>query len=525
MQVCHTSAMRFYNTTGPIEPDRHYCVPPLKRVKLREIHTLVQRRRYFVLHAPRQTGKTSTLLALKQWLNGQGDCECIYANFEVGQAARENTEQAMRAMLGELASRAQAESSGFPHAAWPRILSEAGPFGALGEVLTIWSRAAAKPLVLLIDEIDTLIGDTLLSVLRQLRSRYDRRPREFPQSVVLCGVRDVRDYRIRSGSTNEVVAGGSAFNVKAKSLRLGDFSRREVGSLLQQHKETGQEFTARAQQTIWEQTQGQPWLVNALADECCEAVADRDIDEADVYDAQERIVARRETHLDQLADKLREERVRRVVEPLLSGGETRTFTDRDIEYARDLGLLALAPPLRIANPIYAEVVPRELTWVAQEELAQEAAWYTDAAGELDVVALMEAFQAFFRGHSEHWRQRFLYQEAWPQLLLQAFLQRVVNGGGRVEREYGLGRGRTDLLIVWPQRERDARHVIECKVLRRSAAETVAEGLQQTAGYMDRSAADSGHLVVFDRDEDKPWNEKIFHRVLGVEDVAIHVWGM
>ena len=354
--------MRFFNTTGPIEPERHYCIAPLKRVKLREIHTLVQRRQCFVLHAPRQTGKTSTLLALKQWLNSQGDCECVYANFEAGQAAREDTEQAMRAMLGELASRAQAESSSFPHAEWPRILAEAGPFGALAEVLTIWSRAAAKPLVLLIDEVDSLIGDTLLSVLRQLRSRYDRRPGEFPQSIVLCGVRDVRDYRIRSGSTNEVIAGGSAFNVKAKSVRLGDFSCCEVGSLLQQHKEeTGQEFTAKAKQTIWEQTQGQPWLVNALADECCEAVADRHVDEADVYYAQERIVVRRETHLDQLADKLREERVRRVVEPLLSGGETRTFTDRDIEYARDLGLLALTPPLRIANPIYAEVVPRELT--------------------------------------------------------------------------------------------------------------------------------------------------------------------
>ena len=316
------------------------------------------------------------------------------------------------------------------------------------------------------------------------------------------------------------------YNVKAKSLRLGDFSRREVDSLLEQHKkETDQQFAAAAQQTIWRQTQGQPWLVNALAAECCEAVADRDVGEEDVRDAQERIVARRETHLDQLADKLREDRVRRVVEPLLSGGETRTFTDRDIEYARDLGLLALAPPPRIANPIYAEVVPRELTWVAQEELAQEAAWYTDAAGALDVVALMESFQAFFREHSEHWRQRFLYQEAWPQLLLQAFLQRVVNGGGRVEREYGLGRGRTDLLIVWPHRGSIARHVVECKVLRRSVAETVAEGLRQTAGHMDKSAADSGHLVVFDRDEDKPWSDKIFNRVERVEGVAIHVWGM
>ena len=518
--------MRFFNTTGPVEPDRHYCVPPLKRVNLREFHKLVRQQRYFVLRAPRQTGKTSMLLALKEWLNEQGDCECVYANFEAGQAAREQTEPAMRAMLSELASRAQGEGAAFPHGEWPRILAEAGPFGVLSEVLTVWSRAAAKPVVLFIDEIDALIGDTLLTVLRQLRSRYDRRPREFPQSVVLCGVRDVRDYRIRSGSTNEVVTGGSAFNVKAKSLRLGDFDCGEVGSLLEQHKtETGQQFTAAAKQTIWQQTQGQPWLVNALADECCAAVPDRDIEEEDVRDAQERIVVRRETHLDQLADKLREERVRRVVEPLLSGGETRTFTDRDVEYARDLGLLALAPPLRIANPIYAEVVPRELTWVAQEELAQEAAWYTDVAGALDVVALMESFQAFFREHSEHWRQRFLYQEAWPQLLLQAFLQRVVNGGGRVEREYGLGRGRTDLLIVWPQREGTARHVIECKVLRRSMAETVAEGLQQTAGYMDKSAANSGHLVVFDRDEGRPWSEKIFHRVEKVEGVAIHVWGM
>ena len=518
--------MRFFNTTGPIETDRHYCVPPLERVDLREIHKLVRQRRYFVLHAPRQTGKTSTLLALKAWLNAQGDHECVYANFEAGQAAGEDTEQAMRAMLGELASRARAENSAFPQDAWPRMLADAGPFGALADVLTEWSRAAAKPLVLLIDEVDALIGDTLLAVLRQLRSRYDRRPREFPQNVLLCGVRDVRDYRIRSGSTNEIIAGGSAFNVKAKSLRLGDFSQGDVDSLLEQHRqETGQQFAATALETIWEQTQGQPWLVNALADECCEAVADREIRAEDVRDAQERIVARRETHLDQLADKLREDRVRRVVEPLLSGGERRAFTDRDIEYARDLGLLAQAPPLRIANPIYAEVVPRELTWVAQEELPQEAAWYTDAAGALDVVALMESFQAFFREHSQHWRQRFLYQEAWPQLLLQAFLQRVVNGGGRVEREYGLGRGRTDLLIVWPERDRTARHVIECKVLRRSAAATVAEGLQQTAGYMDKSAADSGHLVVFDRDEDKRWSDKIFHRVEHAGRAAIHVWGM
>ena len=85
--------------------------------------------------------------------------------------------------------------------------------------------------------------------------------------------------------------------------------------------------------------------------------------------------------------------------------------------------------------------------MVQEEFDQETAWYVDAGGGLNVGALLVAFQTFFREHSEHWSKRFQYQEAWPQLLLQAFLQRVVNSGGRIEREYGLGRGRTDLLIV------------------------------------------------------------------------------
>ncbi len=217
------------------------------------------------------------------------------------------------------------------------------------ETLTRWAETDATPLVLLIDEIDMLIGDSLLAVLRQLRTGYHQRPRSFPQSVVLCGVRDVRDYRIHSGSANAIIAGGSAFNVKAESLRLGDFSRDEVLALLGQHTaETGQAFAAEALELVWGQTLGQPWLVNALADDACfrdKAGRDRSrpIDAAALRAAQERLILRRETHLDQLADKLKEDRVRRVVEPLLSGAETRTFTDRDLEYIRDLGLLARDP--------------------------------------------------------------------------------------------------------------------------------------------------------------------------------------
>ena len=522
--------MRFFNTTGPVVAADHYCVPPLARLDPDELLRLVRDKRYFVLHAPRQTGKTSALLALRDLLRAEG-FRCVYANVEGGQTAREDVERAMRVVLGELASWAAEAGDGFLDRVWPDLLARYGPDGVLRAALTRWAADDPRPLVLLIDEIDALAGDSLLAVLRQLRAGYVRRPAGFPQSVVLCGVRDVRDYRIRSGSANEIVAGGSAFNIKAMSLRLRDFSRDEATALLGQHTaETGQAFTAEALALVWERTQGQPWLVNALAaDACFEDEAGRDrsrpIDAAAVLAAQERLILRRETHLDQLADKLQEERVRRVVEPLLSGDAESGFSGRDLEYVRDLGLVARDDPLRLANPIYAEVVPRELTYAVQEGLIEEMAWYVDADGGLNVPKLLSAFQAFFREHSEHWVGRFDYREAGPQLLLQAFLQRVVNGGGRIEREYGLGRGRTDLLIVWPHGGRTRRFVVECKLLRRSLERTIRDGLEQTAAYVDLCGAEAGHLVIFDRAADRSWDEKVFRRREAGGGLEIDVWGM
>ena len=503
--------MRFFNTAGPVKPERHYCIPALERVNLEEVLGSVRDEKYFVLHAPRQTGKTSVLLALCDLLNRRG-YRCVYASVENARTAREDVERAMRAVLGSLASWARTTvRDEFLDEAWPGILAKSGPDDALGEALTRWAEASPEPLVLLIDEIDTLQGDSLLSVLQQLRGGYLKRPKNFPQSVVLCGLRDVRDYRIESV--------GSPFNIVEESLRLGDFTRDETFALLGQHTaETGQEFAPEALDKVWEQTLGQPWLVNALARDACRGTAGI-VAAADIAEAREGLILRRV--LDQLANRLKEDRVRRVVEPILGGAAESAVADKDIDYVRDLGLLARDMPLRIANPIYAEVVPRELTWKAQEALGQDAMWYIGADGGLDVAKLMEAFQAFFREHSEHWKDRFQYREAWPQLLLQAFLQRVVNGGGRIEREYGLGRGRTDLLIRWPHDGRESRFVVECKLLRRNLETTVAEGLEQIAGYMDRCAAETGHLVVFDRDEKKSWSEKIFHR----RQSNVEIWGM
>ena len=530
---------RFFNTAGPIVPEDHYHVPPMQRLDRDAVLTLIRQRKFFVLHAPRQTGKTTVLLALCDLLNSGavGEYRCVYANVEAAQTARENVERAMRAILAELRLAAVDTLGDESLAALcGGVLDEAGPEGALRAVLARWAAADTTPLVLLIDEIDALIGDSLLAVLRQLRAGYPHRPRRFPQSVIMCGVRDVRDYRIRSKVENATIAGGSVFNIRAKSLRLGDFSRRDVEFLLAQHtEETGQVFTDEARRHIWGLTQGQPWLVNALAYETCfdnKGGRDRrrEITAGAVQDAREQLIQRRETHLDQLTDKLQEERVRRVVEPLLSGSKAaESIPADDIQYVRDLGLVGPGKPVAIANPIYREVIPRELTWSTQEmAIHHDPAWYVDERGALRVAILLSAFQEFFREHSEHWVERFQYKEAGPQLLLQAFLQRIVNSGGRIEREYGLGRGRTDLLVVWPvkgNRARTQRIVIECKLLHRSMAETLRHGLVQTRAYMDRSAAAEGHLVIFDRNEGKSWDEKLYRRDEIEGGASITVWGM
>ena len=314
-----TTAMRFFNTAGPIVAADHYHVPPLERLDRDEVLMLIRQQKYFVLHAPRQTGKTSALLALRDLLNSgaAGEYRCVYVNVEVAQAAREDVGTAMRSTLSALARAArQTLDDHFVAGAWTGIFEGSGPYAALHGTLSRWAESDPRPLVLLLDEIDALIGDSLLAVLRQLRAGYPERPRSFPQSVVLCGVREVRDYRIRSSSEGAIIAGGSPFNIIAESLRLEDFSRDEVESLLAQHTtETGQAFSEEARATIWELTQGQPWLVNALAYEVCfrnKAGRDRsrEVTAEAIQDAREQLILLRETHLDQLTDKLQEERVR-----------------------------------------------------------------------------------------------------------------------------------------------------------------------------------------------------------------------
>ncbi len=382
-----------------------------------------------------------------------------------------------------------------------------------------------------------MVGDTLISLLRQLRAGYAARPARFPQSVILCGVRDIRDYRIHT-SHQEIITGGSAFNIKAESLRVGNFSREENQALWQQHTEaTGQSFDPAIFAELWEDTWGQPWLVNALGHQLIHKNRrlrdDRSIAVTleDYWKAREELIQSRATHLDQLTDKLREPRVHRVIAPLLqTENDPEGLIEDDLQYVEDQGLIRRKPVLSIANRIYREVLPRELTSGWQTGMSMLSAWYISPDHRLDIPKLLAAFQQFFRESSANWLRHFDYQEAGPQLLLQAFLQRIVNGGGRIDREYGLGRKRTDLYIQWPLDEAQGYHgpmqriVLELKIQRGNLEPLLQTGLAQTVEYAKRCGADEAHLLIFDRRPDIAWEEKIWQREEQHEGMTVNVWG-
>ena len=529
---------KFFNTSGPTISEDHYFLDPLSRLDWPEIQQLIRTKRYFVLHAPRQTGKTSTLLAMMKTLNATGNYACAYANIEGAQAARGDETQGIPAVCDAIVESIDLYVGNTELRQWYNTAKQ--QFNAqvlLSALLKQWSQTTTLPTVLLLDEVDALVGDTLISLLRQIRAGYAQRPEAFPQSIILCGVRDVRDYRLHQAD-GEVITGGSAFNIKAESLRMGNFSQAECIALLQQHtKASGQVFESGVLDELWLDSKGQPWLVNALAHQMTwqnRAARDRSqpITLEQYKQARETLIYSRATHLDQLIDKLREPRVHSVLSALLSGEEeSLQINPHDIEYVQDLGLIDVSRStgIKISNRIYQEVIPRELVWATQVTISnQEQAWYILPDRSIDTPKLIAAFQQFFREHSDHWIEGFNYREAGPQLLIQAFLQRIINGGGRINREYALGRKRTDLLIEWPLDEKLGflgpmqRIVLELKIWRknRSFDAVLQEGVQQTQAYAQQIGAGEAHLIIFDRHPETPWSTKIWHRL----EQGVPVWG-
>jgi type II secretory pathway predicted ATPase ExeA len=485
---------RWFNIAGPCKADKHYMLSPTSR--LPDLEQLIEQESYFVVHAPRQTGKTTAMLALAKQLTESGRYAAVMVSAEVGSPYSHDPGSAELAVLGTWRNMISVR---LPQDLQPPTWVYEAPGQRIQASLQAWAQASSRPVVLFIDEIDSLQDEALMSVLRQLRDGYPNRPENFPLSVGLIGLRDVRDYKIASGGSNRLNT-SSPFNIKVGSFTLRNFNAAEVQELYQQHtNDTGQVFTTQAAAMAFDLTQGQPWLVNALAKEVVEKmVKDRNIEitHEHIFKAKEILIARQDTHLDSLAEKLREKRVKDIIEPMLAGLALGDTPSDDRQYLIDLGLLRRDPAggLTIANPIYREVIPRVLTQGTQDSLPHISPTWLTGEGELNTDALLQAFLAFWLQHGEPLLGSAAYHEIAPHLVLMAFLHRVVNGGGSLEREYAIGRDRMDLCLKYGL----VTLGIELKVWRDKRGDPLSDGLEQLDSYLARIGVDSGWLLVFDR---------------------------
>jgi hypothetical protein len=471
--------------------------------RLPEAVPLLQDGRYFIVHAPRQSGKTTTMNSLARQLTAEGRHAALRFSCEVGEAANDDYAAAELQVLDSIrqAARFLLPPEFRPPAPWP----DAAPGKRLFQGLQDWAVACPLPLVLIFDEIDALRGQSLISVLRQLRDGFSYRAQAFPKSVVLCGMRDLEDYRVAAGSNPGRIGTASPFNVAVESLRIGDFTAGEVAALYEQHSaETGQKFTPEALERAFAYTQGQPWLVNALAYEVINKMRIEPptaITADHIETAKERLILAGATHLRSLASKLREPRVRRIIEPVIAGTsiETDESFDDDLRYVRDLGLVAQTPPVRVANPIYREVIARTLAASTAEQVTESPSRFLLPDGRLDFGLLLEAFADFWVEHGALLAETRVYQEAAVHLVFMGFLQRIVNGGGFVDREYGVGRGRVDILIRKPYGDHQVqREAVELKVWAPGKPDPLPLGLKQLDRYLDGLHMDVGTLMIFDR---------------------------
>ena len=505
--------LRFFNTTGPCEPEYHYMLPPEERLVGAQLHRYVKDRLYWVLHAPRQTGKTTFL---KNWMleiNNGGEAVACYASVERCQGLVE-IERAMPAICSSITGHAKQFGLPVPET------DTTDPSSMLFNILFNWAALVApKPLVVLFDEVDVLEGATMISFLRQLRSGFAvRGVGKFPVSIALVGMRDLKDY-ITASKDGVAPNPGSPFNIKEDSAVLANFQKEDIARLFAQRTaENGQQITREALDYVFEQSKGQPWIVNSLFKRATLRILDQERTETvelkHVMEAREQMVLARETHLDALAVRLEEPGIRDVIEIILTGETDLGLVQSEaFRQCIDLGLVAVEQgTIRIANPVYREVIARQLTY-GQQVFIPEPDWqWQNPDGSLDMDRMLQEFQSFWREHSEIWesKSRSGYTEAFPHLLLMAFLQRTLNGKGHIERECAAGRGRMDLRVDFGTYH----YIIEIKLLRPYHSPEVfrKKGLEQVLKYRDLYGKQTpAYLLIFDRrpeSKSKSWEERI-----------------
>ncbi|MDR0549294.1 MAG: AAA-like domain-containing protein [Deltaproteobacteria bacterium] len=531
-----TTPAKTFNTTGPCVPCEHYMLPVLPRLPL--VDDMIAGKFYFVIHAPRQSGKTTFLHELVNNINSKGLYYSFCCSLEINDRIKDINSAIDNIITSINLALAESPVSALNQKAflYDNLPGMDNPSFKIRLILNRLSVDLDKELIVFFDEADCLSAeDQLIVFLRQIRNGYNNRSiskfSKFPRSLALVGMRDIRDYltQVRPDEQSKGVA--SPFNIKKKALTLANFTEIEIGALYRQHTlATGQIFEDAAVASTWYWSEGQPWLVNALADVVVTERLNKDysvtITKDHIDEAAEILIQRRDAHIDSLLTRLTEPRVIKVMDAVFSGSLSSADNLDDRRYCLDLGLVTEREngTLWPANQIYKEVMSRVISDQIQRifNLQIERKNWSDGK-VLFVSELLNEFQQFFRHDSDSFPKQYEnlaaydYDEAIFSFMLLAYLQFAFNGSARVVRQFAEGRGAVDIAVLYQGRE----YLIEVKIKKNTS---LPKSLKQIDGYLDKTNESEGWLVIVDKDPKKSWNKKIYWKTQEYNGKTIHVIG-
>jgi hypothetical protein len=528
-------AIKTFNTAGPCVPSKHYMLPVLPRQT--DADNMIEGKYYFVLHAPRQSGKTTYLQFLTDKINAEGRMYAFACSVATLRTVTDS-EVAMTSLTAQI--NISLKLSGVKAlkelAFFDDSMSKYDSSIKIRLFLNYLSTTLDKELVVFFDEADCMEPSPLITFLAQIRDGYNDRDRnpdsKFPKSMALVGMRDIKDYLIHVRPEEASKGLASPFNIKKEALTLANFTEKEIGILYHQHTEaSGQIFENPAIARAWYWSEGQPWLVNALAFEAVVTILKNDYTKAvtaEIIDQAARaIIHNRPVHIDSLMERLKEPRVRRVMDSVITGAPffDNQISDEDIRYVLDLGLLKSENEVFLpSNPIYGEIIIRTLTHRLERQVPKELEGRWTDGHKLDMTGLLTAFQKYWRENSEMLGAPDRLTESTPHLICFTFIQRVLNSDvEEINREYALGRKRVDLYALY----KGVSYPVELKTKSPNvnfSEKDLEKSLKQLHTYMDKCGSKEGWLVIFDLDWDKSWDKKITWETTQFEGYTIHIVG-
>jgi hypothetical protein len=499
-----------FNITGTCLPARHYMADV--SAKMKEVISMIEKEKYFIINRPRQYGKTTALFTLVETLRQREDYIVFKTSFEgVGNDDFTSEERFTKTFLHLLSKEALKFAPDV--SAWlTEVSTRANNITSLGDYIPELVVKLNKKVVILIDEVDKSSNNQLfVSFLAMLRNLYlSRHENPTFHSVVLAGVHDVKSLKIKLRPDEEAKL-NSPWNIATDFKVDMNLYPKEIIPMLEDYmSETGVKMNPKKiAEHLFYYTSGYPFLVSKL----CKTIEEDYVSKrkskkwtlADIDQAAYDLVRESNANFDSLVKNLEDNK------PLFNlvygiAVDNVKFPYSPHEPIANLGFLygifANREGLVIHNLIYSQVIINYMTLKLQRETTFENAMlagtdYRKSDNALNMELVLTKYQAFMREQYSKKDRDFLERNG--RLVFLAFMKPILNGSGHDFKEVQISEERRlDVVLTYYHNK----YVAELKIWR--GQEAHEKGLVQLADYLDKQNLTEGYLVIFDHSATKSW---------------------